>query len=95
MARASYMGFRKVSGAIPKRQSGRPGESIYNDLLKEVAKSGDTYGLDTKDKIRAKHLRATLYAATKKLGLKDVVIISQRGTAVYVYKEEQYADSEE
>lgn len=85
-ARKSYMGFKKVAG-VPRRKAGLVGQSIYEELLREVDTSGDTYALDTRDEKRAKSLRATLHQNIKRFGLVSVHV-AQRDTAVYVYKED-------
>lgn len=85
MGRPNLMGFKPVK-KIPARV--RKGASIYDPVIDAVLKSGDAYGIDTKDNRRAYSLAATLRQAVAKRNLSDKVKVIVRYTQVYLTMED-------
>lgn len=67
---ANMMGFRKVDAIPQKKRRG-----VYDDVIEEVARTGDIYVLDTHDIKRANSLRATLRYRIYKLGVSVNVLL--------------------
>lgn len=66
----NMMGFKKVD-KIPERKR----RGIYDDVIEEVAKTGDIYVLDTNDVKRAQSLKGTIQYRIKVLDANVKVIL--------------------
>lgn len=66
----NMMGFKKVD-AIPQRKR----RGVYDDVIEEVAKTGDIYVLDTHDVKRAQSLKGTIQYRIKALDANVKVIL--------------------
>lgn len=65
----NMMGFKKVD-AIPERKR----RGVYDDVIEEVANTGDIYVYDTHDIKRASSLQTTLRYRIRKLGVSVKVL---------------------
>lgn len=91
MSRPNMMGFKPVK-KIPARV--RKGASIYDPVIDAVLKSGQTYGIDTKDCRRAYSLAATIRQAVRKRDLSDRISVIVRYSCVYVTQSEHEEEEE-
>lgn len=66
----NFMGFKKVD-KIPERKR----RGIYDDVIEEVAKTGDIYVLDTHDVKRANSLQSTIKYRIKVIDANVKVIL--------------------